>query len=151
MRFAWLLFAACAWGAGRDPGNIVVDASQFYDRMPAGDSTAAAGVSLFDNVALSLVSKEDAVAEIAVPQAGEYRLFVRSQGVAGSSFRVAVNGKTGETLFGDGAMSWKRGDTFHLERGIAEVRLTSISPRPMLNVLVLTKSGVFYYNYLTAY
>jgi hypothetical protein len=152
VRYLLVLYVACAFGAGRDPGNIVVDASQFYDRMPAGDSTSGApGTSLFDNAALNLVAKEDAVASVAIAQAGEYRLFVRSQGAPGGSFRVMVNGKIDETLFGDGPLSFKSGGTLRLQRGTAEIRLTAISPGPMFNVLVLAKDADFQEQDLAAY
>src|SRR5205814_7166260 len=93
---------------------------------------------LFNNSVLTLGSKEDAVAKIAVPESGAYRLFVRSQGAAGSGFRVAIGGKIAAPAFGGGPMTWTPSDTFDLTKGTLEIRLTSINPRPTLNTIVLS-------------
>ena len=102
-----ILLAACASAmlagpgspAHQPPGTVVVDASEFYDQIPAGDTIGggfgnASTAWLFNNSVIDLVSKEDAVAKATIPEAGAYRLFVRSQGTATSGFKVSVDGQT---------------------------------------------------------
>jgi len=138
--------------AGADEGpsaRIVVDASEFVHQIPRGDTLTdaqALGVPwVFRNDAIALKSREDALATVSVAEPGTYHLFVRSQGGPGGSFRVAIYGKPGNAAFGDAPMSWRGGGTFELGRGPIEVRLTdiSVSPAPVLDVLVLTKDGDF--------
>ena len=83
-RLAALLAGAGMAGAQspahQPPGTIVVDASEFYHEIPAGDTTGGGfGANnaewLFNNSILNLVSKEDAVARIAIPEPGRYRCF----------------------------------------------------------------------------
>src|SRR5260221_8665868 len=127
-------------------GTIIVDASAFFDQIPNGD-TIGGGVSntawLFNNNAINLVSAEPAVAKVSVPEAGSYHLFVRSQGSGGSSFKVEVGGKPNAGAFGDGPLAWKRGDSFDLKPGPIEIRLSAIKPRPMLDVIVLSRNAGF--------
>ena len=141
--FAAVLLAKATSPAHQPAGTIVVDASEFYHRIPAGD-TIGAGFGntawLFNNSALNLQSKEDAVARIAVPEAGAYRLFVRSMGTETSSFQVSVDGRRSKSTFGTGPLAWKGAETFSLKKGAAEIRLTAINPRPTLNVIVLSKN-----------
>jgi hypothetical protein len=151
-----ILLAACASAmlagpgspAHQLPGAVVVDASEFYDQIPAGDTIGggfgnAVTVWLFNNSVIDLVSKEDAVAKATIPEAGAYRLFVRSQGTAASGFKVSVDGQLGADVFGNGPLAWKGSGTFQLKKGTAEIRLTAISPRPTLDVLVLSKNANF--------
>jgi hypothetical protein len=146
--------------AHQPPGTIVVDASEFYHQIPTGD-TIGGGFSggfsgnpgggsgdaawLSNNSALNLQSKEDAVAKIAVPEAGAYRLFVRGMGSAASSFQVSVDGKRSQSTFGNGPLTglltWTGAETFQLKKGAIEIRLTSINPRLTLNVIVLSKNA----------
>src|SRR5206468_2581606 len=72
-----------------------------------------------------------------------YHLFVRSVGTATSSFHVKVDGKEDSGTYGRGALSWQKGGDFTLKRGDTEIRLTSIQPRPSINVLVLSKNADF--------
>ena len=151
-----ILLAACASAmlagpgspAHQSPGAVVVDASEFYDQIPAGDTIGggfgnASTAWLFNNAVIDLVSKEDAVAKTTIPEAGAYRLFVRSQGTAASGFKVSVDGQLGADVFGNGPLAWKGSGTFQLKKGTAEIRLTAISPRPTLDVLVLSKNPNF--------
>ena len=151
-----ILLAACASAmlagpgspAHQLPGTVVVDASEFYHQIPAGDTIGGgfgnAGTAwLFNNAVIDLVSKEDAVAKVTVPEAGAYRLFVRSQGTAASGFKVLVDGQTGADVFGNGPLAWKGSGTFQLKKGTVEIRLTAIAPRPTLNVMVLSKNPNF--------
>ena len=151
-----ILLAACASAmlagpgsaAHQLPGGVVVDASEFYDQIPAGDTIGggfgnASTAWLFNNAVIDLASKEDAVAKVTIPEAGAYRLFVRSQGTAASGFKVSVDGETGADVFGNGPLAWKGSGTFQLKKGTVEIRLTAISPRPTLNVLVLSKNPNF--------
>jgi len=72
------LFLLAAIAAAQSPahqpaGTIVVDATEFYDAIPAGDSMGGGfGNSntgwLFNDRVLTLGSKEDAVAKVAVPR-----------------------------------------------------------------------------------
>jgi len=130
------------------PGTIVVDASQFYDRIPAGDGISEGrgggnGRWVFNNAVLALGSKEDAVATVNIPEAGEYRLFVRSWGAAGSAFRISIQGQQSDVTFGDGKEGMVPGGTMNVKAGPAEFRLTGIQGRPVFNALVLTERTEF--------
>ena len=153
---ASVLPGASVPSAHQPPGTIVVDASRFYHLIPAGDTigggfNANAGPQwLFNNAILELGSKEDAVATVAVPETGAYRLFVRSQGAAGSAFQVSVDGRLSTARFGGGPLSWQAADSFPLRQGTVEIRLTAIAPRPTFNVLVLSRNPDFPENDLRA-
>ena len=82
-------------------------------------------------------------AKVPVREAGVYHLFVRSIGTAKSSFQIEVDGKQDAGQYGHGALAWQRGGDYTLKPGTVEIRLTSIVPRPSLNVLVLTKNANF--------
>jgi hypothetical protein len=132
--------------ARRSPGTVIVDASEFYHQIPPGDTIGggqAAGAWFFNNSVINLASKEDAVAYVAVPEDGAYRLFVRSQGTETSGFKVSVARRQSSGVFGRGALSWQPSETFELKRGTIEVRLTAIEPRPTMDVIVLSKNTAF--------
>ena len=125
---------------------VVVDASQFFGRIPRGDSIDGRGLGeqwLFNNTALNLGVAEEAVARVEIPEAGDYHLFVRSVGTASSGFRVNVGGKVSADTFGNAPLAFRSGGGFRLAKGPVEIRLTQITPRPTFNVLVLTKSANF--------
>jgi hypothetical protein len=72
----------------------------------------------------------DAVTSAKIPEAGEYRLWVRCRdwlpGHAPGTFRVSVGGRAAEPVFGraaSDAWQWVDGGTFALAAGAAEVRL----------------------------
>src|ERR1700722_7302688 len=123
--FALGFLANASSPAHQPPGAIVVDASEFYHEIPAGDSIGLGGGGrgtseipwLFNNSALNLQSKEDTVAKIAVPEAGIFRLFVRSMGSGSSSFQISIDGKRSESTFGNGPLAWKGAETFQLKKG----------------------------------
>src|SRR4051812_27498835 len=101
MRLAAIVLTCALYAASpahRVPGTIIVDASEFYDQIPLGDTINVPPNApwMFNNSVLNMGSKEDAVAKVAVEEAGDYRLFVRSQGTSGSSFKVAINGRLAE-------------------------------------------------------
>jgi hypothetical protein len=144
-----VLFAASS--AHQPAGTIVVDASQFYSKIPLGDSISEGGgrgaaandAWIFNNAVLVLGVKDEAVATVNVPEAGDYHLFVRSRGTAASGFKVSIAGKAADATFGNGPLSFQAGGMVHLNRGTVEVRLTGIQPRATFNALVLTKSPTF--------
>lgn len=114
------------------PGGVVIDATEFLHQIPIGDSIAdvraATGSTwMFNNVGLVLRTADEAVAKATVTEPGTYHLFVRSQARAGSSFKVAVNGRVGATVFGEGPLALRPGGTFQLQPGVVEVRLTGIT------------------------
>lgn len=124
------------------PGTIIVPASDFFATIPAGDSNDGrfpANTWFFNNDTLNMSVASDVTASIPVKEAGTYHLFVRSIGTPQSGFKVVVDGKEDSGTFGSGPLSWQRGGDFQLKPGTSEIRLTSIRPRPSLNVLVLTK------------
>ena len=128
------------------PGTIIVPASDFFAKIPAGDSNDGrfpAGVWFFNNDTLNMSVPEDVTAKLSVKEPGTYHLFVRSIGTPQSSFKVVVNGKEDSGTFGQGSLKWQRGGDFLLKPGTIEIRLTSIQPQPSLNVLVLTKNAAF--------
>ena len=128
------------------PGTIVIPASDFFDTIPAGDSNDGrfpAGQWYFNNNTLNLGVPDDVTARIPIKEAGTYHLFVRATGTPTSAFKVAIDGKQDPATYGQGALSWKQGGDFTLKAGTAEIRLTSITPRATVNVLVLTKNANF--------
>jgi hypothetical protein len=128
------------------PGTIIVPASDFFATIPAGDSNDGrlpAGMWFFNNNTLNMSVPADVTASITVKEAGSYHLFVRSIGTPGSSFKVVVNGHTDAGTYGHGPLAWQQGGDFVLKPGAVEIRLTTIQPRPSLNVLVLTKNSSF--------
>jgi len=151
MRYLMVLAAAGLFAGASShqaPGTTVVDASQFYDRIPAGDGISEGrgggnGRWVFNNAVLALGSKEDAVATVNIPEAGEYRLFVRSWGAAGSAFRISIQGQQSDVTFGDGKEGMVPGGTMNVKAGPAEFRLTGIQGRPVFNALVLTERTEF--------
>ena len=132
------------------PGTIVVPASDFFTDFPEGDSSGGGfgrrGETTaweFNNNSLTLGVAGDVTAKIPVKEGGTYHLFVRGSGTPASAFRVAIDGKQDPATFGQGAMQLQRGGEFTLKPGTVEIKLTSIQPRPVFNVLVLTKNANF--------
>jgi hypothetical protein len=132
--------------ARQTPGTIIVPASDFFADIPAGDSNDGrfpAGEWFFNNDTINMSVATDVTAKIPVKEAGTYHLFVRSIGTPTSSFHVTIDGKEDSGAYGHGVLAWQRGGDFALKPGSVEIRLTSIVPRPSLNVLVLTKDDGF--------
>jgi hypothetical protein len=133
--------------AHQPPGTIVVPASDFYLNIPDGDSNDGrfpAGTWFFNNNTINLGVADDIAAKIPVRESGVYHLFVRSIGTPTSSFHVKIDGKEDSGTYGQGKLAWQRGGDYTLKGGgEIEVRLTSIHPRPSLNVLVLTRNAGF--------
>jgi len=128
------------------PGSIIVPASDFFARIPAGDSIDGRfppGEWFFNNSTINMSTADDVTAKVPVSEPGVYHLFVRSIGTPNSSFRVAIDGKQDSGTYGHGVLAWQRGGDFTLKPGTVEIRLTSIVPWPSLNVLVLTKNDGF--------
>ena len=126
------------------PGTIVVPAADFLASIPAGDSNDGrlpASVWFFNTSTLNMGVPDDVTAQVPIPEAGTYHLYVRSVGSATSAFHVSINGKADPSAYGNGPLALKRGGDFTLAKGTAEIRLTSITPRPSINVLVLTKNA----------
>jgi hypothetical protein len=128
------------------PGTIVIPAADFITNIPAGDSNDGrfpAGTWFFNNSTINMSVADDLVATEPVKEAGVYHLFVRSVGTPTSSFKVKIDGKEDPGSYGKGPVAWVRGGDFTLKPGNIEVRLTSIEPRPSINVMVLTKNADF--------
>ncbi|MDZ8119301.1 FAD-dependent oxidoreductase [Pontiella agarivorans] len=77
---------------------------------------------------------KDAVTTLTVPEAGTYRIWVRSKNWlkehAPGTFKVAVNGKTLEKTFGaeaSGKWVWEDGGTVKLEKGDAALALHDLT------------------------
>ncbi|MBC7913204.1 MAG: hypothetical protein H7Y07_03685 [Pyrinomonadaceae bacterium] len=126
-------------------GTLIIPASDFLDRNPKGNTIADAGALkvswVFNNTALVLNSKTNLITRITVPENGVYYLYVRSQGVKGSGFKVSVGEKVTDQTFGNDALSWKQGGTFELKKGITDIKITRIKAAPVVDVLVLSKNG----------
>lgn len=132
--------------AHQPPGTIVIPAADFLANIPAGDSNDGrfpAGTWFFNNSTVNMSVADDLVATEPVKEAGVYHLFVRSVGTPTSSFKVKIDGKEDAGSYGQGPVAWVRGGDFTLKPGNIEVRLTSITPRPSINVMVLTKNADF--------
>ena len=76
---------------------------------------------------------------IRVEEAGKYHLFVRGTGKGRSSFKVAINDKVTEAVFGNDTVAWKNGGTFDLKAGVATLKITRINSGAVFDVIVLTK------------
>ena len=126
------------------PGTIIIPASDFLDRNPKGNTISDAGATpgnwVFNNTAVVLASKTNLITKIAVPEDGLYYLYVRSRGVKGNSFKVAVGDKLSEQAFGNTELSWKQDGTFQLKKGITDIKITRINAAPVVDVLVLSKN-----------
>src|SRR5438270_6702676 len=123
-------------------GTIVVPASDFFRNIPAGDTNDGrlpAAFWFFNNSTINLGAKDDVTANVPIPEAGTYHLYVRSVGSASSGFKVEINGHTDAKTYGNAPLHTERGGDFTLAKGTAEIKLTAIAPRPSVNVLVLTK------------
>lgn len=155
-------FNAKAALQGQLPSNqntsetIVVPASDFLYELPKGDVIASSWALreewVFNNTAIVLNSPSNLLTHIAVAEAGEYQLFVRSKGKANSSFKVAVNGQVTETIFGnDSLMTWKQGESFNLQAGRNVVKITRINSGSAFDVLAFSKSATLEEADLKAY
>jgi hypothetical protein len=128
------------------PGTIVIPAADFLTTIPAGDSNDGrfpAGAWFFNESTVNMSVADDLVTTEPVKEAGVYHLFVRSVGTAASSFKVKIDGKEDAGTYGQGRLAWVRGGDYTLKPGNIEVRLTAITPRPSINVLVLSKNADF--------
>jgi len=128
------------------PGTIVIPAADFIVNIPSGDSNDGrfpAGTWFFNDSTVNMSVADDLVTTEPVKEAGVYHLFVRSVGTATSSFHVKIDGKEDPGTYGKGTLAWVRGGDYTLKPGNIEVRLTSIQPRPSINVMVLTKNADF--------
>lgn len=124
------------------PATVIIPASDFLEEIPKNniiaDAAALGTPWVFNNTALVLKSLTNMMTKVQIPEAGKYYLFVRSQGNEKSSFKVAVKDKVISEVFGSGSLSWKKGGTFDLKAGVADVKLTRIHPGAAVDVLVLT-------------
>jgi hypothetical protein len=128
------------------PGTIIIPAADFLDNIPAGDSNDGrfpANTWFFNESTLNMQVPDDVTARVPVKEPGTYHLFVRAIGTPTSSFKVAIDGKTDPGTYGQGLLAWTKGGDYTLKPGTVEIRLTAITPRPSLNVLVLTKNAAF--------
>lgn len=126
------------------PEEVIMPASDFLDEIPKGNTIASAAELeapwLFNNTALVLNSPSNMMTRVEVPRDGTYYLYVRSQGRGRSSFRVMVNDQVSSETFGNGPLSWKRGDSFELQAGMVDVKLTRINRGAAVDVLVLSRN-----------
>ncbi|MGD9497394.1 MAG: PKD domain-containing protein [Armatimonadota bacterium] len=88
--------------------------------------------------ALLLGGPGESAAEVTVPANGRYRLWVRSHGGKGRSFRVWVGEAQSEAAFGDAAMHWRQGGEFDLAVGALTVRIGAAEANPYFDCLLLT-------------
>ena len=123
--------------------TIIIPASDFLYALPKGNTIADAADAetswLFNNTGIVLKSMSNMMTRIRVEESGKYQLFVRSFGKNRSSFKVAVNDKVTEAVFGNDTIAWKHGGTFDLKEGPATVKITRIDPGAVVDVMVLTK------------
>ena len=124
--------------------TVVIPASDFLHDIPRGntitDASSLRTTWLFNNTGLVLKSETNMMAKVHIPETGTYYLFVRSSGEKNASFKVAVNDKVTEAVFGNEALTWKQGGLFTLKAGMADVKITRINPGSVVDVVVLTKN-----------
>ena len=123
-------------------GTVIVPASDFLDEIPKGDYiTDAASQNtgwLFNNTALILNSETNLMKVISIPENGNYHLYVRSSGKVKTGFKIAVNDKVTDCVFGNTSLGWVRGGTFPLKKGPNNLKITRIDAGPIFDVIVLS-------------
>lgn len=130
---------------GKPPaGTVIIPASDFLQEIPKGNIITDAntqGVSwMFNNTGIVLKSETNLMTQVNIPQEGNYTLFVRSLGTQRSSFKIAINDKVADSIFGNGTLTLKRGGSFSLKKGINHIKITRIEPGSVFDVVVLTKN-----------
>lgn len=124
--------------------TVIVPASDFLNEIPKGniitDAASQKTEWLFNNTGFVLNSPTNLMSKVSVPEDGLYYLFVRSSGSTSSSFKVAVNDRVTDSVFGKGAINWKQGGAFTLSKGFHNIKITRINPGGVFDVLVLTKN-----------
>jgi hypothetical protein len=124
--------------------TIIVPASDFLYELPKGNTITDAGNAgtswLFNNTGIVLKSLSNMSTRIRVGEPGLYHLFVRSFGKGESSFKIAVDDKVTDMVFGTDSIAWKNGGTFDLKAEIANVKVTRIHPGSVIDVIVFTKN-----------
>lgn len=126
------------------PSTVIIPASDFLNEIPKGNIITDAGTMrttwLFNNTGIVLNSETNLMAQTTVPEDGEYYLFVRSNGARGNGFKIAVNDKVSDSVFGKYPLYWARdGRTFTLKKGLTNIKITRIDPGSTFDVVVLTK------------
>ncbi len=138
-----LLFFLLLITQARAQALLPVPASSFLDEVPKGNVITSASEQrvpwLFNNTGIKLNSATNLMTQVAVAKEGTYHLFVRSGGDKGS-FKVAVNDKVTDAVFGNAPWGWKEGGTFHLNKGLNYIKITRIQPGAVFDVLVLSES-----------
>lgn len=137
--------AAAAYGKpfnNSPSGTIIIPASDFLQEIPKGNIITDAGTLhtawLFNNTGIVLKSATNLMTQVTIPEARNYFLFVRSHGEKGSSFKIAVNDKVTDTVFGSTPLNWKQGGAFSLKKGINNIKITRINPGAVVDVIALT-------------
>ncbi|WP_247234261.1 hypothetical protein [Telluribacter sp. SYSU D00476] len=137
------LFTLLVNTASQAQDLLPVPASSFLDEVPKGNVITTAAEQrvpwLFNNTGIRLNSATNLMTQVAVAEAGTYHLYVRSGGDKGS-FKVAVNDKVTEGVFGSAPWGWKEGGRFQLHKGLNYVKITRINPGAVFDVLVLSKT-----------
>jgi hypothetical protein len=123
---------------------VIIPASDFLDEIPKGNlitDAATQGIDwLFNNTGIVLNSATNLMVQVNVAEDGAYHLFVRSQGQGTSSFKVAINDKVTDSVFGRQGLHWQQGGTFNLKKGMNYIKITRINPGAVFDVLALTKN-----------
>lgn len=96
------------------------------------------GVGCSGDSALLLGGPGESSTQVTVPAPGRYRLWVRSHGAPGRSFRVWVGDSRSEATFGDERMFWRPGGEFDLAAGALVVRIGGAQANPYFDCLLLT-------------
>lgn len=135
------------------PATVIIDASEFLDQIPKGDiilDAASLDVPwVFNNLALQLRLRPrmkgsvNVYTNVNIPEPGTYYLFVRSGGISGTSFKVAVGEKMTSPIISETPLSWQMAGTFTLKEGPNLVWLTRLDNEPIVDVLILTKKADF--------
>ncbi|MXV16513.1 hypothetical protein [Hufsiella ginkgonis] len=124
-------------------GFLVIPATDFIDEFPKGNKlTEAATLKTewqFNNTAIVLQSETNLIARVTVPEEGSYYLYVRSKGAGAGAFKIAVNDRVTDSVFGKQPQLWKKGGSFKLSKGVAYVKITRITPGASFDVVVLSK------------
>jgi len=88
--------------------------------------------------ALAMTAGGESTAVVKLPKPGRYRLWVRSHGAAGRSFRVRVGTQLSAAAFGGEGMCWRSGGEFELAEKQVSVCLTDVRKTPYADCILLT-------------
>lgn len=126
-------------GRGRGRGAATAPAAALTNML-----APASPQFTFQNFSINLLVSTPFSAQVEIPEAGIWHLYVRSRStMAGNSFKVMVGDRLSSQAFGAnlvGQSVLQSGGSFNLQTGRIKVTLTDIEPGNSLDVILLSRS-----------